>query len=492
MTFASLEFVFFFPIVVALYWLTPSRMRWLLLLVASCAFYMAFIPQYILILFALIAIDYTMAILIERSQGAARFRYLLVSIISTVGILFVFKYFNFFAVNVDALAAYVHWHYSIAALSLVLPLGLSFHTFQSLSYVIEVYRGKYRAERNLGLYALYVMFFPQLIAGPIERPQHLLPQLHREQYFRADNVISGLRLMGWGFFKKLVIADRLSISVDYVWAHLHTLSGLSLFAAMIFFAFELYADFSGYSDIARGSARVLGIDIMRNFDRPFFSTSIAEFWRRWHISLSTWFRDYVFFPLTWKGRAWGRVGEYGAILVTFSLVGLWHGAGWTFLFMGLLQGIYIISGRLTSAMRDMVARTLGLVRYPTIRKRFAMTFTFLLMSASWVFFRAPSFADAFNFFLGLTRGWDISLHVLLNDYFLHPFATLGLSRGDIILGAGALTIVFMIEALEEKIPLGVLFNQQPLFVRTAAYTLCAASIVFFGVFVSKQFIYFQF
>jgi hypothetical protein len=261
---------------------------------------------------------------------------------------------------------------------------------------------------------------------------------------------------------------------------------------MIFFAFELYADFSGYSDIARGSARVLSIDIMRNFERPFFSTSIAEFWRRWHISLSTWFRDYVFFPLTWRGRSWGRVGEYMAVLVTFSLVGLWHGAGWTFLFMGLLQGIYIISGRLTSAMRDLVARTLGLVRYPVIRKRLAMTFTFLLMSASWVFFRAPSFADASVFFRGLVRGWDISLATLVSDYFLHPFATLGLSRGDVIIGFVALFIVFAFEAVEERLSLPDIFARQPLIVRTFAYSFCLASIVFFGVFVSKQFIYFQF
>jgi D-alanyl-lipoteichoic acid acyltransferase DltB (MBOAT superfamily) len=345
MSFASISFVIFFPVVVALYYICPARFRWALLLAASCYFYMAFIPQYILILFAIIIIDFVAAQQISTRTGHSRRLFLLVSILSNVGILFVFKYFNFFNANFAALAHALHWNYSIGALALILPLGLSFHTFQSLSYIIEVYRGNYPPERHLGKYALYVMFFPQLIAGPIERPGHLLPQLKTPISFDVNKIYSGLRLMLWGFFKKVVVADRLAIAVDYVWHHTATVPGPGILAAMVFFSFQLYADFSGYSDIARGSARVLGIEVMANFNRPYFSASVAEFWRRWHISLSGWFRDYVYIPL--GGNRVVRWKQYRNTLIVFLIVGVWHGAGWTFVMMGFIFGFYICIGLAT-------------------------------------------------------------------------------------------------------------------------------------------------
>jgi D-alanyl-lipoteichoic acid acyltransferase DltB (MBOAT superfamily) len=264
MLFNTLGFLVFFPLVFTLYWLLPGRFRPYLLLAASCYFYMAFVPQYILILFFLITIDFFLGKEIAKNTSHKHFLFIL-SIISNVGVLFVFKYFNFFNENVALLAHALHWNYSLDALSLILPLGLSFHIFQSLGYIIEVYKGKYPAERNYLTYALYVMFFPQLVAGPIERPAHLLPQLHATQKFDYERVLSGFRLMLWGFFKKVVIANRLAVLVEYIYSHMAQMDASVVLIAVIAFSIQLYADFSGYSDIAVGSARMLGIDLTQNF-----------------------------------------------------------------------------------------------------------------------------------------------------------------------------------------------------------------------------------
>jgi len=294
MLFNSLTFAIFFPIVTGLYFLLPYRWRTWMLLLASCAFYMAFIPIYILILFVTILIDYAAGIYIEQSQGRKRKLWLIASIASTCLVLFVFKYFDFASQNLSALARFLDWNYPVKVLNIILPIGLSFHTFQSLSYVIEVYRGHQKAERRFGIYALYVMFYPQLVAGPIERPQNLLHQFDEDHHFDYDRTASGLRLMAWGLFKKIVIADRLAIYVNAVYATPREFSALQLLAATFFFAYQIYCDFSGYSDIAIGSARIMGFKLMTNFDRPYSAKSIGEFWRRWHISLSTWFKDYVY------------------------------------------------------------------------------------------------------------------------------------------------------------------------------------------------------
>ena len=306
MLFNSINFLIFFAIVVALYYVIPKSWRWVLLLVASCYFYMAFIPAYILILFYLVVIDYVMGRLIERTEGGWRKRFLIISIIANVGTLFFFKYFNFFNANAAYLAGVIHWNYPLWILQIALPLGLSFHTFQSLSYVIEVYKKRYPAERHLGIYALYVMFFPQLVAGPIERPQQLLPQLHSLGDFNEARITDGLRIMLWGFFKKVVVADTLGSVVDSIYGNLHTVSGASLALVMVAFALQLYGDFSGYSDIARGTAKVFGVDLVNNFNLPYFSRSITDFWRRWHISLSSWFRDYFYQPLAFSWPVFPR------------------------------------------------------------------------------------------------------------------------------------------------------------------------------------------
>ena len=453
---------------------------------------MAFVPKYILILFGLILIDFVFAQFMERAEGRRRKLFLLVSIVSNVGILFVFKYFNFFNQNVADLAQFLHWNYSIESLSLVLPLGLSFHIFQSLSYVIEVYRGKFPAERHLGIYALYVLFYPQLVAGPIERPEHLIPQLKKETAFDVRNVTLGPRLMLWGFFKKLVIADRLAIIVDFVFAHIGVSPGPSILFAMIFFAFQLYADFSGYSDIARGSAQVLGITVVNNFKQPYLSLSVSEFWRRWHISLSNWFRDYFYFPLAYSAQKVTRTWLYVCLFVTFLVTGLWHGAGWTFVVMGGLHGTYLVTGLVTKKLRERINILIGINKFPLFHATLQILMTFAMVSFSWVFFRSPNMHTAVSFIAALFKGWGMSFHDAFYAYFLMPFQTLGVSKYNVIIALLGIFVLLMVDYLERYKPERCDFQKYPLYARSFIYVGLILSIVIFGVFTNQQFIYFQF
>jgi D-alanyl-lipoteichoic acid acyltransferase DltB (MBOAT superfamily) len=297
MLFNSIEFLVFFPIVTIGYFLLPHKFRWLWLLVASCYFYMAFVPIYMVILGFTIIVDYYAGIFIEQSEGSRRKWFLVMSLIANIGVLAVFKYYNFINENITWLFKGFALQNPIPYLEILLPIGLSFHTFQAMSYTIEVYRGNQKAERHFGIYSLYVMFYPQLVAGPIERPQNVLHQFHEEHYFDYKNVTNGLKLMAWGMFKKVVIADRLAAMVGQVYDHPQGYTGLPLIIATCLFSIQIFCDFSGYSDIALGSAQVMGFELMKNFDRPYFSKTISEFWRRWHISLSTWFRDYLYISL---------------------------------------------------------------------------------------------------------------------------------------------------------------------------------------------------
>lgn len=490
MIFNSLAFLIFFPLVCFAFYLCPPRFRWFVLLVASCYFYMAFVPSYILILFFLILTDYVLAQRIEASTGRAKRLFFLGSIIANVGILFVFKYFNFFNENIALLAKTIHWNYSIQNLKLILPLGLSFHTFQSLSYIIEVYRGKQKPERHLGIYALYVLFFPQLVAGPIERPQHLLPQFRKVTVLDRERFFSSLQLMAWGFFKKVVVADRVAIAVDYVYKNLHTVPWTSVVVAVFLFAFQLYADFSGYSDIAVGAARMIGFDLTKNFQRPYFSKSIAEFWRRWHISLSNWFRDYLYYPLAYSAKRTTRWWLYLSLFVTFLVSGLWHGAGWTFVMMGALHGTYLVVGMMTKGFRDRFYQRSGSF-LSSLRPAIQTAITFVLVSLSWIFFRSPNFSDARlvlnKFFLGWFHGpsWqEIAA--------LGPYASFGFSWNDLGLSVAAIALLLAIEIVQEKMPVGSWVAHRSLFLRSMIYSGFVLGIIIFGVFTSKQFIYFQF
>jgi alginate O-acetyltransferase complex protein AlgI len=492
MTFTSIAFLVFVPLVTIAYYLCPPRYRWAVLLFASCYFYMAFVPSYLLVLFLLIGIDFFLAQQIEHTTGARKKIIFIIGIVATVSILFVFKYFNFFNANLAALAQLLDWNYSAVSLRLLLPLGLSFHTFQSLSYLIEVYRGKYKTVRHLGVYALYVMFFPQLVAGPIERPQHLIPQLTSTQSFNVKRTESGLRLIAWGFFKKLVIADQLAVSVDYVYHHAATTPGPSVIITMIFFAFQLYADFSGYTDISRGSARLLGIELVYNFKQPYFSKSIAEFWRRWHISLSSWFRDYFYTPLIYVAPRLSMTWLYMCIFITFLVTGFWHGAGWTFIAMGALFGLYIVFGLATRKLREKFVRTSGLARVPKIHAFLQILFTFTLVCVAWVFFRAPDLHTADTLFSRLSKGWEMSLSQYVNGYILQPFWTLGISRYTLLVSLVCIAGLLFLEYKEQKTSLGVWLDKQPLLVRSFSYSSVLFMIILYGTFSAPLFIYFQF
>ena len=324
MLFNSFHFLFFFIIVTTIYFLLPHNKRWVLLLLSSCYFYMAFVPVYILILGFTIVVDYFAAILIENSAGKKRRLFLVCSLIANIGILCVFKYYNFINTNFSFLLHGFGLSNPIPYLSILLPIGLSFHTFQAMSYTIEVYRGKQKTERHFGIYALYVMFYPQLVAGPIERPQNLLHQFREKHSFDTDRIFEGLKIIIWGLFKKLVIADRLGIYVNGAYNNVAEQNGMTLLLATLFFSFQVYCDFSGYSDIAIGTAKVMGFNLMTNFRRPVFAKTTGEFWKRWHISLSTWFKDYLYFPM--GGSKVSVPRWYFNLMVVFLISGLWHGA----------------------------------------------------------------------------------------------------------------------------------------------------------------------
>lgn len=482
MLFNQLSFLVFFPLTTAGYFLLPHRTRWLLLLACSALFYAAYIPAYLLVLALIILIDFLAGLAIEPAAGAKRRLYLFTSLAANIGVLALFKFFNFINANLHALAEILHWNYPVRNLGWLLPIGLSFHTFQSMSYTIEVYLGRYRAERHLGIYALYVMFYPQLVAGPIERPQHLLPQFRTPQVFDADRVFSGLRLMLWGFFKKVVIADRLAFVVDSIYRDAHAWGGAYLWLAAYFFAFQIYCDFSGYTDIAIGAARVLGIRLMTNFDRPYAARSVGDFWRRWHISLSTWFRDYLYIPL---GGNRVRLPRWCLnILIVFLISGLWHGASWTFILWGALHGGYLIGSRLTGGARKSISRAWGLDRAPTLMAAIQVVITFNLVAVAWALFRAPTVREA---------GWIMS-HMFHGPFFKLPaFGTNGpFGANEVILCTFLILLLECVQWAAATARWASAFNARPAWLRWPAYYALIVMILCIGQLGGRTFIYFQF
>lgn len=450
------------------------------MLVSSCVFYTAFIPVYIFILFFTIGIDYWAGILIEGTNGIRKRWYLVVSIIANVGVLAIFKYYDFFAANLNELLAF--WSiavHPVPYLGILLPIGLSFHTFQAMSYTIEVYRGNQRAERHLGIYALYVMFYPQLVAGPIERPQNLLHQFHERKYFSYDNLTGGLKLMLWGLFKKIVIADRLSLFVNEVYGNPGNYQGLTFVAATIFFAIQIYCDFSGYSSIAQGSAQVMGFQLMNNFDRPYLALSVREFWQRWHISLSTWFRDYVYIPL--GGSKTSAMKWYRNLFLTFLLSGFWHGASWNFVIWGALHGSFVL------VEQSVMQRWRLLNRIPPgFRVVLGRLYVFLVVCLAWVFFRASSLPDALYILDSMLSvgSYDLTqLSLQLVPENRHSVYTI-----DIFLGWFWILFLAVVEFASARIILWGMYT--PL--RWAYYFSAILSLILLGVYESNQFIYFQF
>ena len=488
MTFNSVIFLIFFTIVTWLYFAIPHKYRWFLLLSASIYFYMSFVPKYILILGGTILVDYIAGIWIEKTEGRRRKIFLILSLIANCGILFFFKYFGFFNHNLDKLATILHWQNPIPDLKILLPIGLSFHTFQSMSYTIEVYRGRQKAEHKFGIFALYVMFYPQLVAGPIERPQNLLHQFYEKHEFSLQRLGSGLRLMIWGFFKKIFIADRLAIFVNQVFNNVYDYTGISLLIAVVFFAFQIYCDFSGYSDIAIGAAEVMGFKLMKNFDRPYIARSISDFWRRWHISLSTWFKDYVYIPL--GGSRIGIYRGYLNLIIIFLLSGLWHGARWTFVFWGLLNGMYLVFAKISTNWRQKISTITGLAHHPKLQHTWKILSTFTLTCFAWIFFRAATFSDAFYIIKNIFVGWKNFGSQITNSFFIYQNLYLKQHSGNFALAIIAIISLLVIEYYREKISNNTLVIKP--WLRTLLYILIVFIIFGFGEFKDQQFIYFQF
>ncbi|MBZ0166614.1 MAG: MBOAT family protein, partial [Candidatus Omnitrophica bacterium] len=400
MLFNSIEFLIYFVLVTTVYFAVPNRWKWLYLLLASYYFYMCWQPKYIVLILISTVIDYWAGRRMGDLEDKKRRRkYLLLSLAANLGLLFSFKYFNFFGDSFNAVLTALNSSYLVPHLTVLLPVGISFYTFQTLSYSIDVYYGQQKPQRHFGRFALFVAFFPQLVAGPIERSRHLLPQFNSPKGFDYARVTDGLKLMLWGLFKKAVIADRVAVFVVAVYDHPQDYTGWPLILATVFFAFQIYCDFSGYSDIAIGSSKVLGIDLMDNFNRPYFSKSVAEFWKRWHISLSTWFRDYVYIPM--GGSRVPRARLYFNLLFVFVVSGLWHGANWTFVIWGALNGFYLLFSIFSETFRARWCALIGLDRRPLLHKYVKVAITFGLINFAWIYFRANTLADA----------WYISTHL---------------------------------------------------------------------------------
>lgn len=481
MLFNSWQFAVFLPIVFVLYWALPHRFRWGVLLMASYYFYMSAGAKFVALLLLTTAISYGAAIWLEKAQNEKKKKSILtISVIACLLGLVIFKYLDFMFDSFSKLLSAFTIQLHPITLKLVLPLGISFYSFNVISYIIDVYRGKISAEHHIGIYALYVSYFPKMLAGPIERAENLIQQLKDERNFDSSQGIGGLKLMLWGLFKKIVVADTLVIYVDAVFDNMLQHSGSALVLAALFFSIQIYCDFSGYSDMARGVSKLMGIELMDNFRSPYFSSSIKEFWSRWHISLSTWFRDYVYIPL--GGNRVKKTRQYFNLLVTFLVSGLWHGASWTFVFWGGIHGVAQIFEKMLGI------KTLKEKGGIAWLLRSALVFAFA--TAAWVFFRAGSFSDAIYLFANMFDG--ISSPV---TYLKQGFDNIGMTLGGLVN-----FVVFMIPlavydyiSARNDCDAGEILAEKNRILRWAFYVLTGLLVVFLSQKgVAAEFVYMQF
>lgn len=493
MLFNSLDFLIFFPLVTLLYFLLPHRVRWVWLLVASYYFYMCWNPQYALLMALSTLITYLSGLLIQRANQVddqkrrQRLRKLWVALSfgSNLAILFCFKYWDFFWNNLEAVLALGGITLHKPVFDVILPVGISFYTFQALSYTMDVYRGEVEAEQNPFRYALFVSFFPQLVAGPIERSKNLLHQVHEHHTFDAQRARSGLLLMLWGLFQKMVVADRVATVVDTVFNQYTAMPAWAIVLAVFLFAFQIYCDFGGYSNIAIGAAQVMGFRLMENFRQPYLSQYCGEFWRRWHISLSTWFRDYLYIPL--GGNRKGKMRKYFNNLVTFLASGLWHGASWNYVVWGGLNGLYQVIGEMLRPARQRLCSALHIRQTSLPWQGVRVVLTFVLIDFAWLFFRAPSFSTALDIIgVALTGGAAVG-----------PEFSLGLAAPELKVMALSLAALMAVDGLNAAhIQVRDYLLRLPLPVRWVCYLVSIYLILIFGIygpgFSESQFIYFQF
>lgn len=474
MLFNSMAFAVFLLIVFFSYWLLPHKFRWVFLLLSSYWFYMSWNIGYVVLILLTTLVSWCSALLLERTDSPKIKKMILtLAAFCSLGVLFFFKYFNFFSKSITSAFRAFSIPLHEVTLHLLLPVGISFYTFQTLSYVIDVYRGKVKAERNIGYYATFISFFPQLVAGPIERTERLLPQIKEWHLFRYDQAAYGLRLMAWGFFKKIVIADNFAVYVDEVYQSPGAYRGFAMIISIFLFAIQIYCDFSGYSDIAIGTAKLFGIELTPNFKSPYFATSVKEFWSRWHISLSTWFRDYVYIPMGGNRTGWFR--HKFNLIVTFLASGLWHGANWTYVFWGGIHG---------------VLQTLetGFPKPKKEKYRIGRVFlTFMLICAAWNFFRASSIEQAFYIFAHCLDGIASPIY-----YVRSAFWTLHITKIDFIRMMICLFLLILYDRTSQERDVLQWLGRQRVLVRWPVYFAMVLLILFWGNFGSSAFIYFQF
>lgn len=471
MLFNSWQFGVFLPVVFALYWSVPQRFRWVLILASSYWFYMSWNVKYVILILFTTLISYIAAIFLERyrENSSVKKFILAFTLISCLGVLFVFKYFNFFAgAFVDFMNMFA-LHLHPVTLNLLLPVGISFYTFQTLAYVIDVYRGNVKAEKHFGVYAAFISFFPQLVAGPIERTNNLLPQIKAAPDFDYAQATYGMKLLTWGFFKKLCVADVVAVYSDKVFNDVYSYRGFALVLAVFFFTVQIYCDFSGYSDIARGCAKLFGINLMENFRSPYFSASIREFWSRWHISLSTWFRDYVYIPL--GGNRCSKLRRNVNLMITFIVSGLWHGANWTFLAWGAVHGLAQV---IENAFLPKSYESHGIMQ----GVRVVITFAFVMLA--WVFFRANSIGEALCVFSNMFTG--ITSHV---HYIRQGFRDIEISREAFASAVIMLSVLGIHDC-------GIFAFRNRILQRAAYILLVITVILFSPKGVATEFVYFQF
>ncbi len=488
MLFNSLQFLMFFPVVTFGYFLIPFKVRHYWLLFASYYFYMAWNPSYALLMALSTIITYLSGMLIEKAPGVTAKRWCVAtSFASNLAILFFFKYFNFASNLAETVLLRIGIEYNVPTHSLLLPVGISFYTFQALSYTMDVYRGDLKAERSLSKYALFVSFFPQLVAGPIERSKNLLPQFSEKHTFNFDRVKNGLQLMLWGFFQKMVIADRIAIFVNEIYNNIPSYTGIVVVAATVLFAFQIYCDFAGYSAIAIGAARVMGFNLMRNFNSPYLATSIPDFWKRWHISLTSWFRDYLYIPL--GGNRKGTIRKYINIAIVFLVSGLWHGARLNFVAWGAAHAVMQIAALSTQKFRNTVAARLRVEKLGIIYKIYKIIITFILSCFAWIFFRANNLTDSFSVLQNIVTPSDIA-------FFEQTVFTVEIfTQREFYLILICIAIMLAVEIIQQNGGIRRRFDSLPFIIRWPILYLLIFSVVIFGVYggaAVQQFIYFQF
>jgi D-alanyl-lipoteichoic acid acyltransferase DltB (MBOAT superfamily) len=488
MKFNSIQFLAFFPVIAILFFLLPHRWRWLLLLIGSHLFYMSWNPKYLLVLLVVTAFGYMSGLWLTRPGDQKIRRLILIfSLLAILSILFFFKYAEQTSRLLQATFGQLFGPDFLPRIHMVLPLGLSFFSLQAISYIIDIYRGVYRPEKHAGIFALFMAFFPHLTAGPIARANHLLPQFHESHTADYEQIVTGLQRMAWGFFKKLVIADRLALFVNTVYDQPSSYAGAVLILATYAFTFQIYCDFSGYADIAIGAARVMGFQLQENFHRPYYAQSILEFWRRWHISLYNWLRDYIYYPMSRalhrsKLRSRDFLGLIIPPMVTMLVSGLWHGTHWTFLVWGALHGMFIVISVLTSRWKNRFYLPLLLpVHLTAALKIFA---TFNLVSFAWIFFRANSLSDAVY---------------IVGHLFVKPeipsslFEIMPGGRYEWMIALLALVLMEAVHWMQErKGSIRTVIRHQPAWLRWSVYYGLVIAISMFGIFEANEFIYSRF